>query len=348
MALHALILAGGKGTRFWPLSREKKPKQFLDILGTGRSLLESTLQRIQPLQPVIWIIGAQEHEALLKPYSPPAHILLEPIAKNTAPAILYALLQIHRQDPEGIVLCLPADHYIPDEKIFQDQIAQTLQKCPLDKTIYTFGIPPTHPHTGYGYIQYTPSEKEKFCYPVRTFTEKPSLELAAKFVESEEFLWNSGMFLFKAEIGLKAYQTYAPELYELFSPLAENPQELHERYQRAHAISFDYAIMEKYPSVAVVKGRFRWWDLGSWNALASFLPHDNQENAANHTECLFLHAQNNLVFGSQSHKILVLMGVENLIVVDTPDALLITHKSQEQEIRHVVQTLTYNRKEIYL
>ncbi|MGQ9864063.1 MAG: mannose-1-phosphate guanylyltransferase [Bacteroidia bacterium] len=348
MAFHALILAGGRGTRFWPLSREKKPKQFLDILDTGQSLLESTLQRVRPLQPKLWIIGAQEHKTLLEPYHTQAHILLEPIAKNTAPAILYALLQIHRQDPEAIVLCLPADHYIPDEKIFQDQVLHTLQKCPLDRAIYTFGIPPTYPHTGYGYIQYAPSAAEQFCYSVRTFTEKPSRELATKFVESGEFLWNSGMFLFSAQVGLKAYQTYAPELYELFLPLVENPQELHERYQQAHAISFDHAIMEKYPSVAVVKGRFRWWDLGSWNALASLLPHDNQDNATCHTECLFLHAQNNLVVGSQPHKILVLMGVENLIVVDTPDALLITHKSQEQEIRHIVQNLTYNRKEIYL
>lgn len=281
---YALILAGGSGTRFWPVSRAAHPKQFLDVLGKGHSLLQATFLRVRHLIPDqrIWVVGNAQHEALLREQLPdlaPQNLLLEPLQRNTAPSILWASLLLLQEDPEALLWILPADHYIPDEEPFLRLIHEVLTTCDFSQAILTIGIKPSYPHTGYGYIQFVPVAGS-LCQPVKTFTEKPSRELAEVFLQSGDFLWNSGMFLAKASVLVQAFMEHAPELYEAFQGIAEREgPRVRAAFQQAPSISFDYAVMEKYHPVMVVEGRFPWWDLGGWKALHEVHPHDPHQNS---------------------------------------------------------------------
>jgi mannose-1-phosphate guanylyltransferase len=354
MKVHGVILAGGMGTRFWPVSRAAHPKQFLDVLGIGKSLLQATYGRLrQRLNPDhIWVVGAQMHAELLRAQLPEldrSHLLLEPLQRNTAPSILWASTYIHAHDPEAVLWIVPADHYIPDEADFLALMDRLFAQCNLHKGIYTVGIRPTSPHTGYGYIQYLPSSSEEtFCYKVKTFTEKPSRELAEVFLQSGDFLWNSGMFIARASTLLQAYEKHAPELYELLSDVKEYEEGLlRERFQQCPSISFDYAIMEKYEEVYVVEGKFRWWDLGGWEAVYQVLPHDAQGNVF-HGQVLSEGVKDSFVFGAVSGRLIYVVGLEGYLVVDTADALLILPRAQEQHIRGIVGRLQAEGKDDYL
>jgi mannose-1-phosphate guanylyltransferase len=354
MNVHGVILAGGMGTRFWPVSRAAHPKQFLDVLGIGKSLLQATYGRLrQRLNPDhIWVVGAQMHAELLRAQLPEldrSHLLLEPLQRNTAPSILWASTYIHAHDPEAVLWIVPADHYIPDEADFLALMDRLFAQCNLHKGIYTVGIRPTSPHTGYGYIQYLPSSSEEiFCYKVKTFTEKPSRELAEVFLQSGDFLWNSGMFIARASTLLQAYEKHAPELYELLSDVKEYEEGLlRERFQQCPSISFDYAIMEKYEEVYVVEGKFRWWDLGGWEAVYQVLPHDAQGNVF-HGQVLSEGVKDSFVFGAVSGRLIYVVGLEGYLVVDTADALLILPRAQEQHIRGIVGRLQAEGKDDYL
>ncbi|MCS6895419.1 MAG: sugar phosphate nucleotidyltransferase [Bacteroidia bacterium] len=348
---HALVLAGGSGTRFWPVSRMNRPKQFLDVLGIGKTLLQATIERVNQLLPLerIWLSANQQHQHLIEtqtPHIPPERRLYEPLQRNTAPSILYAVEVIARQFPEALMWILPADHFIPDQEEFLRLIESIINNCDFSEAIFTIGIRPSHPHTGYGYIQFIP--KPTLCKPVKTFTEKPSKELAELFIQSGDFLWNSGMFLARAAVLKEAFSQFAPDLYEIFSDMdLSDPSSLLKAFQQAPAISFDYAIMEKYPTVMVIEGNFRWWDLGGWNAIHEVSPHDQWGNSSyaqvrtqSVKECLF--------FSDNPKKIIVAEGLSGYLIIDTADALLILPRSQEQSIRDWVQRLRTEGNSEYL
>lgn len=350
--IHAVILAGGVGTRFWPVSRVSRPKQFLDILGMGHSLLALSYQRAKGLVDQLWVVGHRRHEALLREQLPELsarHLLLEPLQRDTAPAILWAASHIYAEDPAAILWILPADHYIPDVEAFQALMRLIFQQCDLSRGIYTIGIRPTHPHTGYGYIQYVqaPAQIDP-CHKVKTFTEKPSRSLAEVFLQSGDFLWNSGMFIAKAEILRKAYQTYAPEIYELLGDSATlSDEDLQMRLQQCPTISFDYAIMEKYPEAYVVEGNFRWWDLGSWEAVYQVSARDEAGNVCRgqvYTDGV----RDSFLFSASPQRLVYVVGVSEIFVLDTADALLILPRSQEQHVRHIVSRLQSEGKTQYL
>ncbi|MEN3040012.1 MAG: sugar phosphate nucleotidyltransferase [Bacteroidia bacterium] len=349
---HVLILAGGSGTRFWPVSRANRPKQFLDVLGTGRTLLQATVERVSRLIPLdrIWVCANQQHKPLIEtqiPHTLPERRLYEPFQRNTAPSILHAVEVIGRQFPEALIWIVPADHFIPDEDEFIRLIQAIIQNCDFSgDAIFTIGIRPTHPHTGYGYIQFVP--KPSLCKPVKTFTEKPSEELARLFFQSGEFLWNSGMFLARTAVFRQAFSQFAPDLYEIFSDTDLSDQEaLIRAFQQAPSISFDYAIMEKYPIVMVVEGNFRWWDLGGWNAIHEVSPHDQWGNSS-YARVRLHSVKDCLFFSDNPDKIIVADGLSGYLVIDTADALLILPRSQEQTIREWVQHLRTEGEVKYL
>lgn len=348
---HAIILAGGSGTRFWPLSRTARPKQFLDILGIGKSLLQATVERVHQLLPLerLWLSVSHLHKSLVEaqlPSFPSQRCLYEPLQRNTAPSILWATEVISRQYPDAILWIVPADHYIPDVEDFVQLIRTILENCDFSEAIYTVGIRPRYPHTGYGYIQFIP--KPALCKPVKTFTEKPSRQLAELFIQSGDFLWNSGMFIARAEVLRKAYAQYAPELYELFAEIDVYDMEAVKRaLQQASAISFDYAIMEKYTPVAVVEGTFRWWDLGGWNALYEISPHDSEGNSV-FTKAFMQSVKDTLILSSDPKKLIIAEGLSDYFIIDTPDALLIIPRAQEQNIREWVQRLRSEGEVDYL
>ncbi|MCS7298134.1 MAG: sugar phosphate nucleotidyltransferase, partial [Bacteroidia bacterium] len=339
---YALILAGGSGTRFWPLSRAACPKQFLDVLGIGRTLLQATFERLsQVLSPHrIWLSGAQQHSALIQDQLPslsPSQCLLEPLQRNTAVSILWAVEVLYRQASEALLWIVPSDHFIPDEEEFIALMRQVLQGCDFSEAIFTIGIRPRYPHTGYGYIQFIP--KPSLCKPVKTFTEKPSRELAEVFIQSGEFLWNSGMFLARVEVLRQAFIRHASELYELFAEVdVFDPEAVRHAFQQAPSISFDYAIMEKYAPVMVVEGTFRWWDLGGWNAVYEVSPHDSDDNST-FTNNRLKAVKGSFIFSSTPQKLIIAEGLTDYFVIDTPDVLLIMPRSQEQSIREWVQRL---------
>lgn len=349
--LHTLILAGGSGTRFWPISRAARPKQFLDILGQGKTLLQATIQRVQVLVPAdhIWIAANPQHADLLAaqlPDFPASQILFEPLARNTAPPILWAALHLARAEPDAILWVLPADQYIPDERGFLELMRQVFATCDFSEAIYTVGIKPRYPHTGYGYIQYVPGPG--LCHTVKTFTEKPPRELAELFLQSGDFLWNSGMFMAHVKVLVRAFQEKAPEVYEAFQGLnLDDPEALKGAFQQVPAISFDYAIMEKYHPVKVLEGHFAWWDLGSWKALHEVSPHDEHGNTLR-GQAYTQKVQDTLLFSAQPHKLILVQGLEGYLVVDTEDALVILPQSEEQSLRDWVQRLRTEGKVRYL
>ncbi len=349
---HAVLLAGGSGTRFWPVSRAAKPKQFLDILGTGQSLLQASFARVKQLLPVerIWVVGSQGHSALLQEQLSsllPSRLLLEPLQRNTAPSILWAACAVAAQDPEAILWILPADHYIPQEQPYLALIRRILENCDFSEAIFTIGLKPKYPHTGYGYIQYVPTAG-RLCHPVKTFTEKPPLELAELFVQSGDFLWNSGMFLARASVLKEAFAKHAPDLYELFQGIDPTDTEaIRAALEQASSISFDYAVMEKYHPVMVVEGDFAWWDLGGWNAVHELSPHDAHGNTLR-AQAQLRGVQDTLLFASRPEKLIIAEGLSGYLVIDTEDALLILPRSQEQSIREWVQRLRTDGRAEYL
>ncbi|MCX8112767.1 MAG: sugar phosphate nucleotidyltransferase [Bacteroidia bacterium] len=339
---HAVILAGGSGTRFWPLSRASRPKQFLDVLGTKKSLLQSTVERVSLLLPPerIWLSAYRMHQALVESQLgdfPPHRCLYEPLQRNTAPSILWATEVIARQYPDAILWIMPADHFIPDVEAFVQLVRSVLETCDFSEAIYTIGIRPRYPHTGYGYIQFIP--KPTLCKPVKTFTEKPSKELAELFIQSGDFLWNSGIFIAHVSVLRRSFSQHAPEIYELFADIdVSDPEAVLKAFQQVPAISFDYAVMEKYTPVAVVEGNFRWWDLGGWNALYEVSAHDPNGNSL-FTKAFLGSVKNCLLVSSEPKKVIVVDGLSDYLVVDTPDALLILPRAQEQTLREWVQRL---------
>ncbi|MBX3101860.1 MAG: NTP transferase domain-containing protein [Bacteroidetes bacterium] len=348
----AVIMAGGIGSRFWPLSRHAHPKQFHDILGTGQSLLQTTWHRLLPLlgKDNIRVVTHIDYLPLVQAQLPdldPAHILTEPMGRNTAPCIAYATWHLALQSPDAAIAVCPADHFIQHEDIYRQMVKQALEACRSRKAIVTMGIQPVRPDTGYGYIQYIEEPGER-CYPVKTFTEKPSLEMARTFVESGEFVWNSGMFFFTAEVMQRELRRHMPDMAELFDSRTSRLQgkdrdaALAEIYSRCPAISIDYGVMEKAEEVYVMPADFGWSDLGTWTSLHALQPKDSVGNVVNGKARLY-DAKGNMVQLPKG-KLAIVKGVQGLFIVDTEDALLICPMDQEQEVRDIVQDLKQDKK----
>ncbi len=339
-------MAGGVGTRFWPVSRVHKPKQFLDILGLGESLLQMTYKRFSDMLPEenIYIVTNEAYRELIKEQLPTIdddQILGEPIAKNTAPCIAYACYKIASKDPESVVVVAPSDHLIMDGQMFQKQVTSAMNFAHKNEALVTLGIKPSRPDTGYGYIQFQEVEEEKGIYKVKTFLEKPNLELANQFVDSGDFLWNAGIFIWSVKSIVKAFDQYLPETAELFQGGADayytddEPAFIEKVYPICQSISIDYGIIEKSENVFVLPSDFGWSDLGTWKSLYDVAEKNDEGNVIIGEMVKSKESNNNLVVAPKD-KLVVLEGVEDLFVLDTEDALLICNKNNEQEVKRIV------------
>lgn len=358
---YVAIMAGGIGSRFWPLSRTAFPKQFLDILGTGRTLIQATYDRFAAFIPAenIYIVTFAEYSAIVQEQLPqlnPSNILCEPSRKNTAPCIAYIAYKLQQLNPQANLICAPADHLILDDAAFTAVCQDALEFTAHIhiKALVTLGIKPTYPNTGYGYIQYDQPAVGKNVYRVKTFTEKPDMEVAKAFIASGDFLWNAGIFVWQVKNIIAAFEKYLPELHEVFDAEKENlntPNEneaLERIYPQCVNISIDYGIMEKADNVYVIPSSFGWSDLGTWASAFENLEKDYLDNAVNGSQVVVIDATQNMVHTTDNQKLVVLQGLDDFIVVDTNDVLLICKKDKEQEIKNYVAEIKRHKGDKYL
>lgn len=339
-------MAGGVGTRFWPVSRVNKPKQFLDILGLGQSLLQMTYARFEELLPSenIYIVTNENYRDLIKSQLPNINdnqILGEPMAKNTAPCIAYACYKIAAKDPDSVIVVAPSDHLILDKEAFIHQVNSAMSFADNNDALVTLGIKPSRPDTGYGYIQFKEEEVSEGVHEVKTFTEKPNLDMAKQFVDSGDFLWNAGIFIWKLKAIIKAFDDHLLEMSDLFKSgvndyYTEQENAFIEKiYPSCQNISIDYGIIEKSGNVYVLPSEFGWSDLGTWKSLYDVADKNTESNVQIGKQVEFNSSKNNLVVSSND-KLVFLEGVDNLFVLDTPDALLVCNKDNEQEVKRIV------------
>lgn len=358
MDLCAVIMAGGIGTRFWPLSRKKKPKQFLPII-SEKTMIEETINRIFPKIPfsrIYTIANAQQTETINSffPGIPEENFLIEPQGKNTAPCLLLASAAIHHKNPDSVMAVLPADHFIQDHPRFLKKLEAAATAAEQCQTLLTLGIPPTYPATGYGYINFSPEESRSFLgedfFLVNEFKEKPNYELAKAFLQSGDYFWNSGMFIWPTRVFAQKIERFAPVLFSQWKDLQEavsqkDEKKIAEVYSLLPATSIDYALMEKAEGILMGEGDFGWSDVGAWSSLCSFWPNDEGNNVIR-GEHLLLDTENCLIYNPQ--KLTALIGVKDLIVVDTEDALLICRKDQDQRVKDIVEKIKKEKKDEYL
>nr|WP_321453690.1 sugar phosphate nucleotidyltransferase [uncultured Carboxylicivirga sp.] len=343
-------MAGGVGSRFWPLSTSKTPKQFLDIFGTGKSLLQQTFERFEHICPLenFIIVTSAHYKNLVKEQLPKLNndqILEEPLRRNTAPCIAYANAIIQSKNPEANIIVTPADHLIIDQHKFIDSITSGLEFIDKKDALLTLGIKPTHPETGYGYIQIGESEYENSLFnKVKTFTEKPNLEMATILFESGEFYWNSGIFLWSLKSINKAFITHLSEVatpfIEYYKHIGSKDEQkaINDTYTECKNISIDYGIMEKAENVYVKKADFGWSDLGTWSSLHEHASTNNDNNAIIKGEVLLYDTHNSVIHlpeGKQG----VIQGLDGYIIVQSDKALLICPRSNEQQIRQFTTDL---------
>lgn len=352
--IYAVIMAGGVGTRFWPRSRGVRPKQLLNIFGE-KSMIQHTVERILPLVAPenIYVVTNIHQAELVGRQLPGLHlqnILIEPVGRNTAPCIGLAALHILDKDPDGIMAVLAADHLIKPVDKFSSDISFAADIAAQTGACVTLGIVPTRPETGYGYIQYLEQEslgQNRKAFRVKTFAEKPNLETAKRFLTSGDFLWNSGMFIWKASTILKLIEEFLPELYEGLVEIraALNGQKYDEVVNRVYrslkGISIDYGVMEKTKEVYVIKSEFEWNDVGSWEEVYQLSKKDAAGNALT-GEHVILDSTNSLIYSPG--KLVAMVGLHDLIVVDTEDALLICRRDQAQDVKKIVDELHHRRK----
>ncbi|MFM6965269.1 MAG: mannose-1-phosphate guanylyltransferase [Sphingomonadales bacterium] len=350
---YGLIMAGGVGSRFWPLSTTERPKQFLDVLGIGKSLLRLTFERLQKFIPAdqIYILTNTAYQALVLEQLPEltaAQVLCEPERKNTAPCIAYAAAKINALDPNATLLVSPADHLIINELRFE-QIIETAWQTAQTGQLVTLGIEPTRPDTGYGYIEFEKTEnttKGSAC-PVHQFREKPNLATAEAFLSAGNFFWNAGIFVWKAAVVLEALKAHQTDIYEIFStdPAVYGTDQEVDFLQKAFAacpdISIDFAIMEKAQNVSMVLADFDWSDLGTWGSLTTHLKKDAQQNSIiGHNVHAF--DTNNCLVNVPAHKTVLLDGLQDYIVVDSDDKLMVLRLSNEQKLKEYLKSMGLN------
>ncbi|HMR91924.1 MAG TPA: mannose-1-phosphate guanylyltransferase [Chitinophagaceae bacterium] len=355
---YVAIMAGGIGSRFWPMSRTNHPKQFLDILGTGKTLIRETFERYGKIVPPenIYIVTSQEYVDKVQqelPELPAGNILAEPSRKNTAPCIAYIAFKLQQKNPDALMMVAPADHLIQDEAGFADTASRAFSFVDTVNALVTIGIKPSHPNTGYGYIQHEAQEAAPGVYQVKTFTEKPNLELAKTFLASGDFLWNAGIFTWKIKTIITAFEQHLPEMFEVFAAEKDSfntPAEkaaIERIYPQCTNISIDFGIMEKAENVYVIPASFAWSDLGTWNSAWENMEKDYFQNAVAGENTMIVDAKS-CVVNVPNDKLVVLQGLEDYIIVDTKDALLICQKSKEQEIKDYVAEVKRNKGDRFL
>ncbi len=347
--MYAVIMAGGKGTRFWPRSREKKPKHLLDIVG-AKTIIQETIDRISPLIPPenILIVTGQSHAAELirqLPEIPEKNIIIEPVGRNTAPCIGLASLHIRKKTPDDVMLVLPSDHLIADEVQFLKILGIAAEMAQRGDYLVTIGIKPTSPETGYGYIeQGVPKAviRGEEIFEVRSVREKPDLEQAKKLLEQGRFSWNSGMFVWKTTTILNAIKQWLPDLYQGLVQIEEvlgsagEEAAVDQVYRNTEAISIDYGVMEKARNALVIRGDFGWSDVGSWDALWEVSRKDEKGNTVR-GHLIAIDSRNCLVYSPG--KPVALVDVDDLIVVETDDVLMICKRGSSQDVKKVVDAL---------
>jgi mannose-1-phosphate guanylyltransferase len=349
---YCVIMAGGIGSRFWPKSRNAQPKQFLDILGVGKSFLQQTFDRFASVIPRenIFIITGSAYVSMINEQIPglaPCQVIAEPDRRNTAPCITYATYKILEKTPEATIIVTPSDHLILNEAEFLRVTQQAMDFASSNNVLITIGIKPTRPETGYGYIQMSLPAKlaEGEPFKVKTFTEKPPLELAKVFVESGEFFWNSGIFAWSLSSIRQALQTLLPEVNTLFQKGAgiyNTPEEapfIQKVYARCRNVSIDYGIMEKADNVYAFPGDFGWSDLGTWESLYIQREKDVHGNLIDASQVLLHKVSNSTIAMSDKHKMAVVEGLDHYLVVDTDDVLLICPRDNEEHLKQVMTTI---------
>jgi mannose-1-phosphate guanylyltransferase len=343
---YCVIMSGGIGSRFWPFSRENKPKQFLDFFGTGRSLLQQTFDRFKQIIPIenIFIATNEIYAGLVKEQLSEIkddRILLEPTRRNTAPCIAYASYRIHAVNPNANIVVTPADHLILQEQHFLKNIQTGLNFVDKFPSLLTLGVKPSRPETGYGYVQTEEGGTTDNFQKVKAFTEKPNYELAKVFFESGDFFWNSGIFIWNVKTILEAFNRYLPDITDCLNQGLEKyntPEEqtfIKEQYPMCQNISIDYGIMEKAENVYMLVADFGWSDLGTWGSLYDLTKKDEYKNAALKCNSLFIESSDNLITLPEN-KLAVIQGLNDYIVVESDNVLLICKKSEEQRIKQFV------------
>lgn len=355
---YVAIMAGGIGSRFWPQSRTAKPKQFLDILNVGRTLLQLTFERFAKIVPAenIYVVTNDAYATLVKEQLPAltdSQILKEPMRRNTAPCITYACDKIYAKDKNATIIITPSDHLILQEKNFLEVIDKCVNYVTDNGFLVTIGVKPTKPATGYGYIQFEEEDAGAGFHKVKTFTEKPTVELAKTFLTSGDFLWNSGMFVWKAKTLLRAIVKHLPEVAEAFREGQhhyDKPSEqkfIREAYSQCTNISIDYGVMEKAENVYTLPAQFGWSDIGSWDALYDVYEHDYLGNAVSGKKVKIYDAAHNMIM-VPNDKLVVVQGLDGYCVVDTGDVLLICQKDKEQEVKQITVDLKVADLDKYL
>jgi mannose-1-phosphate guanylyltransferase len=347
--LYAVIMAGGSGTRFWPLSRARRPKQFLPIV-SRKTMIEETVDRLRPLlrtDRICTIANGDQTRILRKllPRLPRTNLLVEPAGRNTAPSLMLATAWVFNRNPKAVVAALPADHLIGDPARFREKLKAGAEAAFREDHLVTFGIPPTFPSTGYGYIHFEKEDPREIAgqpfHKVHAFKEKPAYDQAVRFLAEGSYLWNSGMFLWRADVFARKLERHAPDLFPFWTRMLKAVAQksgtaLAAVFREIPSISIDYALMEKAEGVLMTEGDFGWSDVGAWSSLADIWPRGADGNAAN-GEILALEAHDCLVYNPR--KLTALVGVKDLIVIETEDALLVCRKDLDQKVKDVVDAL---------
>lgn len=356
-----VIMAGGVGSRFWPLSRMARPKQFIDILGTGETLIQQTFNRFKDICPKenIYIVTNEKYRDIVNEQIPGLNadqVICEPARRNTAPCIAYANYKIHAKNPNANIVVAPSDHIVLKEEEFKKVIRLTLEASKETEALFTLGIEPNRPETGYGYIQFDETKSHSVhpkLHKVKTFTEKPNLEMAKQLVESGEFLWNSGIFIWKLSAIMREFEKSLPEMDMLFKEglgKYNTPEEdgfINNIYQQCKSISIDYGIMEKAENVFVFSTDIGWSDLGTWGSLYDIRQKDNDGNTVVGRNVM-LYNSKNCVINMPKDKLVVIEGLEDFIVVENDNCLLICKKQDEQEIRQFVTDVQAEKGERFV
>lgn len=352
-----VVMAGGAGTRFWPISTSAVPKQFVEVEGTGCNFLQNTVDRFSELVPAqrIVVVAGSAHEAMVReslPQIPSENILLEPYKRDTAPCMAYAMYSILRRDPDAVMVVVPSDHMILDQENFRSVITEAADYVKRNDVLMTIGIHPTRPDTNYGYIQGVSLPEQGSPIKVKTFTEKPDSELARVFVQSGEFLWNSGIFVWKADTIHREIMKYLPQMEAQFSgwqtAMGSSMEEefVSKAYAECQKISIDYGIMEKTENAWVYPADFGWYDIGTWESMYSFFPDKDSDGNASNTRMMLAASRDNLLLTTSEDKLMAVCGLEGYTVVDTDKVLLVCPRD-DRKFRDFLSNLALPEFEKY-
>ena len=342
---YAVLMAGGVGSRFWPISTSENPKQFHDMLGTGDTLIQKTFQRLNkfvPTENILILTNERYNDLVLEqlPMVKQEQVVLEPAMRNTAPCILYAAMKIQKMNENAVMIVAPSDHWIEDEDAFAKDVTACFKKCESEDVLCTLGIKPSFPNTGFGYIEYNKADKAPIK-KVNQFREKPDYETAKDFLAQGNFLWNAGIFMWSAKTIVNAFQNFQPKQYSLFRDglvcynTGDEKKFISENYPKAENISIDYAILENSKAIYVKEATFDWNDLGTWGSLYDKLDKDENKNAIVNAKVLTEDANGNMI-RSKAGKVVVVDGLNDYIIVDKDEVLLIYPKTKEQDIKQVL------------